>query len=378
MAPTSLPPGFRFHPTDEELVDYYLKRKVHGQKIELEVIPEVDLYKCEPWDLPEKSLLPSFDMEWYFFCMRDKKYPNGSRTNRATEVGYWKATGKDRKVNSHMHSIGMKKTLVFYRGRAPHGSRTNWIMHEYRLDEKEYGDSTYLQDAYSLCRVFKKSGAEPRYGESHDGAVGFCNGNMLELPQELSPLPFQNNGRTISTFPSESSFDVMMSDNAVVDEWFHFVPDETGTCNIYQSPNESTICHLNVERIPGFEYENSVAVEGLSLSNSRMLTRFFEQSISSAAEEEEEDMVEQIYRDAQASQKNNNANQLDDFHSERSLESYEQKTNTAQAEVGALFPFFIQDENLGGLFDMEEQPLFLNNYIMQQSSDPEVRFSNAL
>ena len=52
MASVSLPPGFRFHPTDEELVAYYLKRKINGREIELEIIPEVDLYKCEPWDLP--------------------------------------------------------------------------------------------------------------------------------------------------------------------------------------------------------------------------------------------------------------------------------------------------------------------------------------
>ncbi|CAI0548312.1 unnamed protein product [Linum tenue] len=135
MAPVSLPPGFRFHPTDEELVAYYLKRKINAQKIELEIIPEVDLYKCEPWDLPGTLITP--DMEWYFFSPRDRKYPNGSRTNRATKSGYWKATGKDRKVNSQMRSVGMKKTLVYYRGRAPHGSRTDWVMHEYRLDERE-------------------------------------------------------------------------------------------------------------------------------------------------------------------------------------------------------------------------------------------------
>ncbi|KAL6973656.1 NAC domain-containing protein 54 [Sarracenia purpurea var. burkii] len=63
MAPVGLPPGFRFHPTDEELVNYYLKRKIHGQDIELDIIPEVDLYKCEPWELAEKSFLPSTDPE---------------------------------------------------------------------------------------------------------------------------------------------------------------------------------------------------------------------------------------------------------------------------------------------------------------------------
>ncbi|KAJ8544731.1 hypothetical protein K7X08_017314 [Anisodus acutangulus] len=167
MAPVSLPPGFRFHPTDEELVAYYLKRKINGRKIELEVIPEVDLYKCEPWDLPDKSLLPSKDMEWYFFSPRDRKYPNGTRTNRATKAGYWKATGKDRKVNSQMRPIGMKKTLVYYRGRAPHGTRTGWVMHEYRLEERECEVANGLQDAYALCRVFKKSLNAPKSGDHY-------------------------------------------------------------------------------------------------------------------------------------------------------------------------------------------------------------------
>ncbi|KQK23951.1 uncharacterized protein LOC100843938 isoform X2 [Brachypodium distachyon] len=172
MAPVSLPPGFRFHPTDEELIIYYLKRKINGRQIELEIIPEVDLYKCEPWDLPEKSFLPSKDLEWYFFSPRDRKYPNGSRTNRATKAGYWKATGKDRKVNSQRRAVGMKKTLVYYRGRAPHGSRTDWVMHEYRLDECECEIDNGLQDAYALCRIFKKTAPGPKIIE-HYGAVQY-------------------------------------------------------------------------------------------------------------------------------------------------------------------------------------------------------------
>lgn len=157
-AAVNFPPGFRFRPSDEEIVGFYLKNKVHGNKFEFDVIREIDLYKCEPWDLPEKSFLPSRDLEWYFFCPRDRKYPNGSRSNRATEAGYWKATGKDRKVSSRSnnHKIGTKKTLVFYKGRAPNGERTDWLMHEYRLEGTQCKGGTNLQDLYVLSRVFKK------------------------------------------------------------------------------------------------------------------------------------------------------------------------------------------------------------------------------
>lgn len=103
----------------------------------------VSMRKVSP--LAEKSFLLSRDPEWYFFGPRDRKYPNGFRTNRATRAGYWKSTGKDRRVCHQSRAIGMKKTLVYYRGRAPQGIRTNWVMHEYRLDDKECEDTMGLQ-----------------------------------------------------------------------------------------------------------------------------------------------------------------------------------------------------------------------------------------
>lgn len=49
--PTSLAPGFRFHPTDEELVRYYLRRKACGKRFRFQAVTEIDVYKSEPWEL---------------------------------------------------------------------------------------------------------------------------------------------------------------------------------------------------------------------------------------------------------------------------------------------------------------------------------------
>jgi hypothetical protein len=78
------------------------------------------------------------EKEWYFFSVRDRKYPTGLRTNRATESGYWKTTGKDKEIFRGGVLVGMKKTLVFYKGRAPRGEKSNWVMHEYRLENKHH------------------------------------------------------------------------------------------------------------------------------------------------------------------------------------------------------------------------------------------------
>lgn len=48
----NLPPGFRFHPTDEEIITHYLSQKVVNSSFTATAIGEVDLNKCEPWDLP--------------------------------------------------------------------------------------------------------------------------------------------------------------------------------------------------------------------------------------------------------------------------------------------------------------------------------------
>uniref|UniRef100_A0A453AN87 NAC domain-containing protein n=1 Tax=Aegilops tauschii subsp. strangulata TaxID=200361 RepID=A0A453AN87_AEGTS len=169
-AATSLPPGFRFHPTDEELILHYLRNRAAATPCPVPIIADVDIYKFDPWDLPSQAVYG--DCEWYFFSPRDRKYPNGIRPNRAAGSGYWKATGTDKPIHDAAtgQGVGVKKALVFYKGRPPKGTKTAWIMHEYRLaaDPLAAAVNTYKPikfrnvsmrlDDWVLCRIYKKTG----------------------------------------------------------------------------------------------------------------------------------------------------------------------------------------------------------------------------
>ncbi|MFS7914360.1 putative transcription factor NAM family [Helianthus anomalus] len=98
--------------------------------------------------------------DWYFFSYKDKKYPTGNRTNRATKAGFWKATGRDKGIYSKNNLVGMRKTLVFYKGRAPNGQKSDWIMHEYRLETNENNTSQAsfhisFSNVAVLCRLIR-------------------------------------------------------------------------------------------------------------------------------------------------------------------------------------------------------------------------------
>ncbi|KAI3958633.1 hypothetical protein MKW98_030298 [Papaver atlanticum] len=189
-----LPPGFRFHPTDEELVVQYLKRKVFACPLPASIIPELNVCKHDPWNLPGDS-----EQERYFFSMREAKYPNGNRPNRATGSGYWKATGNDRKIVAFRSNqiVGMKKTLVFYTGKPSNGTRTDWIMHEYGLVDPGTTASNILQRKnltqnslvqigdWVLCRIFLKK----RNGKTDEDINEPCKENKVNSVVEMAIRP---------------------------------------------------------------------------------------------------------------------------------------------------------------------------------------------
>lgn len=166
-----LPPGFRFYPTEEELVSFYLHHKLEGSRPDLNlimdrIIPVLDIYQHNPWQLPQMGGIWNREEEqWLFFVERQESEARGGRPKRVTENGYWKATGSPGNVYSNNRIIGVKRTMVFYTGRAPNGIKTDWKMNEYKSIVHSPPDNPssstpappMLRHEFNLCRVYKKS-----------------------------------------------------------------------------------------------------------------------------------------------------------------------------------------------------------------------------
>ncbi|KAG0476762.1 hypothetical protein HPP92_013603 [Vanilla planifolia] len=157
-----LPPGFRFHPTDEELVVQYLRRKAFSCPLPAAIIPEIDLAKYNPWDLQG-----GLGGERYVFCLKERK--SGKKNmkirepSKAGSSGYWKPMGKKKLVlaSQTKEIVGAKQSLVFYEGKPSQGSITEWVMHEYSLPNHELVQSSGQSSIASgkewvVCRIFPR------------------------------------------------------------------------------------------------------------------------------------------------------------------------------------------------------------------------------
>ncbi|KAK3128296.1 hypothetical protein QOZ80_6BG0459550 [Eleusine coracana subsp. coracana] len=266
-----VPPGFRFHPTEEELLTYYLKKKVASERIDLDVIRDVDLNKLEPWDIQEKCRIGSGPQnDWYFFSHKDKKYPTGTRTNRATAAGFWKATGRDKAIYSCTRRIGMRKTLVFYKGRAPHGQKSDWIMHEYRLDDPASsghaaaaaaaavgdpyyypsppppavppmrgtaGDQAAQEEGWVICRVFKKKNLVHQGQTSGGGGAAASKMAAAAAPTTMESSPRSNGSSSSVTVSDHVVNKAQMLHSASDDALDHILQ--------YMTRSSSSSCHNN-------------------------------------------------------------------------------------------------------------------------------------
>ncbi|OMP12291.1 No apical meristem (NAM) protein [Corchorus capsularis] len=184
----TMPPGYRFCPTDNELVEHYLNNKIHNHPLPMNFIPQVKFYDNDPSQLIANDK-PLGETEWYFFSSRDRKYPNGSRPSRSTPNGYWKPTGVDKPIPAGSpNPLGKKTTLDFYQGR--HGDkndsvRTDWKMHEYVLKDSannsQPGNCMTLNN-FVLCKLYKNKYKTDKNYRDDDDQEG--NNNIAAIEQQ--------------------------------------------------------------------------------------------------------------------------------------------------------------------------------------------------
>ncbi|CAL1398829.1 unnamed protein product [Linum trigynum] len=252
--------GFRFHPTDEELIAHYLKRKMNGHDALVDqVMGEVDVYRLEPSDLPYHSLNGSSeDQVWYFFCRPDYKYKNSRRASRANESGFWKITGKPRFIlaRDSGDKIGVKKTLVFFykaRGDDAKPISTDWVIHEYNATERLPDQREYV-----ICKLKHKGddwtkGKVSNNGElSHTTPVSDVEDHGPAIPVQesapamQSPVCFEE-GISIDDFLEDINFTEKAnngstfrfeSDEEVDPDSYLVFPDDSST--MHALPNDHT------------------------------------------------------------------------------------------------------------------------------------------
>ncbi|KAL0428290.1 UNVERIFIED_CONTAM: NAC domain-containing protein 30, partial [Sesamum latifolium] len=77
------------------------------------------------------------EKEWYLFSPRKRISSGGTRADRTTPYGHWKATSGDRPIKHNGEVVGYRNTLVYIKRKSPASTakKTDWIMHEYRLKD---------------------------------------------------------------------------------------------------------------------------------------------------------------------------------------------------------------------------------------------------
>ncbi|CAH8336742.1 unnamed protein product [Eruca vesicaria subsp. sativa] len=209
--------GIRFLPTDEEMVDHYLRLKNLGGSIITshvdQVISTVNICNFDPWELPPQSRIESSNQVWYFFGRKESKYKRGERQKRQTKSGFWKKTGVTlsiKRKRGNREKIGEKSVLVFYKN----GSKSNWVMHEYHASCV----SPHQSGTYTICKVqFKGEASEisssSGVDHSHSLPTPMNNPGGSEGLQNSSQLSGVLGNQQQIQFEAESEmdFDVLLN-----------------------------------------------------------------------------------------------------------------------------------------------------------------------
>ncbi|KFK42526.1 hypothetical protein AALP_AA1G005900 [Arabis alpina] len=202
--------GFRFRPTDEEILKDYLRPKNLDNNTNHvdRVFNTINISSFDPWELRDQSIMKSEDQVWCFFGRKENKYNRGDRQIRKTKSGYWKKTGKPTEIKrKNGEKIGEKWVLVFHMSNK---KKTKWVMHEYHLFSPDQ-----VMMTYTVCKVKFKGEAS----EISSPPTGEIEHNHSDITQ-------MNSSRGLSTGSEVgTAFECLQSQEIEIPPQFSGLPD---------------------------------------------------------------------------------------------------------------------------------------------------------
>ncbi|KAJ4960308.1 hypothetical protein NE237_020218 [Protea cynaroides] len=150
-----LPVGFRFKPTEEELVRDYLSPKTLGQPLPAAEIEDIDvtvLYSQPPNKL---EMISRGTTNECFFFIRYRCSQNGLASIRpvGNGQGFWKYDGEGIINNSDGHKLAIRISWTYYSGTPKNGKITRWVMFEYRLQMENDQCNNQEEEEWVLGRI---------------------------------------------------------------------------------------------------------------------------------------------------------------------------------------------------------------------------------
>ncbi|XXG68249.1 hypothetical protein AAC387_Pa06g1379 [Persea americana] len=244
MEVNDLPPGYRFNPSDNLLIDDILEPMTEGKPTQYrKAVKNVEnFYSFCPFELDgAKDILESKENSLYLFVRRNRMSTNGKKVSRAAKDGSWRARDKSEEITTKTGTKAKRRIYMYTLKHKSEECGVKWIMEEYVLDRGENFED------YALCKLRvarsgkRKQGEEPSTSgkrkkrakkDADNAAEERDNSRHGEGPKTNPPLPIENCSQETSDTGSlllpryaaeleRDIWSVLMENGIYADGWFY-------------------------------------------------------------------------------------------------------------------------------------------------------------
>ncbi|KAF8102058.1 hypothetical protein N665_0201s0347 [Sinapis alba] len=156
--PTTFPPGYKFVPSEDDLIVHYLKPFLRSNKNPPPNVPihRVNIYDSNPERL-SKEYVKGNDKEWFFITERTKMHEGrNEKQSRIDNGGFWKVRTALEKFKTRKGVAFSRTVLNHYMGKKQNGVKSEWVMYEYLTESspRDKSNSDNKMVDYALCKIY--------------------------------------------------------------------------------------------------------------------------------------------------------------------------------------------------------------------------------